>query len=575
MRTIETEVLVVGAGPSGLTAAIALARLGIGVVAVSRYRGPAHTPRAHITNIRTVEVFRDLGVEDDVKAVAHSLSFLRHNVFGVTLAGTEVARYRSYGTPADRLSDYAIASPCKPINAPQHVMEPALLVAALREGADIRYSVELARIEQTSEAVIGHVRDTSTGEALVIKAKYAIGADGGRSLVAEQLGIQFEGEAGLRSMVNMWVEADLSKYTAYRPGVLYTMMQPPTDKWAGTGTWMCVRPWDDWVFVSPGSADTPEAELLRRARATIGDPEVEIRVKNIVGWQVNHLYADRYRVGRIFIAGDAAHRHPPAGGLGTNTSVQDSYNLAWKLAFVLRGKAGEALLDTYNDERQPVGRHVVQRAMKSLHNSGSIADALAYQPGQSREEGDAAVSELFSAAPGAAARRSVLAEAVKLQNYRSNAIGVELGQHYASTAVVDDGTPFPTPKRDPELYYEPTTHPGAFVPHAYVEYQRQEISTVDLGGGGRFTVFTGIGGEPWREAAQEVGAELGIDLTVLQIGPSCEYKDVLGDWAKIREIADDGALLVRPDRYIGWRAASLSESPATELRGALKQILSL
>ena len=575
MRTIETDVLVVGAGPCGLTASVALASLGVKAITLTRYTGPAHTPRAHITNIRTVEVFRDLKIENEVKTVAHSLSFLCHNVFGTSLAGREVARYRSYGSPADRLSDYAAASPCKPINAPQHVMEPVLLAAARQRGADVRFSTELTRIEQTPEAVLAHVRERKTGEEYTIRARYAIGADGGRSLVAEQMGIRFEGEAGLRDMVNMWVEADLSKYTAYRPGVLYTMFQPGNDHWVGSGTWMCVRPWDDWIFVSPGTADTPEAELLERARLTIGDPDVQIKVKNIVGWQVNHLFATRYRVGRVFIAGDAAHRHPPAGGLGTNTSVQDSYNLAWKLAYVLSGKAGEGLLDSYHDERQPVGQFVVERAMKSLHNNASIPEALGFKPGRSPEQGWAALDELFSAAPGAAERRAELAAAVKLQNYRSNALGVELGQHYASRAIVGDGTPFPEPKRDPELFYQPTTHPGAYLPHAWIEHQRQQVSTIDLAGDGRFSLFVGIGGERWAQAAAEVAAELGLELDVRKVGVGCDYNDVLGDWTAMREVGDDGALLVRPDRHIAWRAQDLPASPATALRAALRQVLAL
>lgn len=174
--------------------------------------------------------------------------------------------------------------------------------------------------------------------------------------------------------------------------------------------------------------------------STIGDPDVAIRVKNAAHWQVNHLYATSYRKGRVFIAGDAAHRHPPSGGLGTNTSVQDAFNLVWKLRFELAGKAGPELLDSYYDERQPVGQSVVERAMKSLYNVAPVPRALGFSKGQSAEEGWASLNDLFSGRPGAEERRDALAAAVKLQDYRSNALGVELGQRYQRGALVYDGT---------------------------------------------------------------------------------------------------------------------------------------
>ena len=570
MKTISTDVLVVGAGPSGLTAATLLAEYGVSALTITRYPSTAHTPRAHITNIRTMEIFRDLGIVPNVERASQKLSFLRHNIMAHSLAGMEISRYRSYGTPADRLSDYAEASPCVPLNCPQHVMEPVLLEAARDRGADIRFSNELVDFEQTADEVKSRVRDRETGEEYFVRSRYLIGADGGRSTVAEQLGIEFEGEAGLQSMVNMWVEADLEKYTAYRPGVLYTIFQPGG---VGIGTWINVSPWNDWIFVSQGPADTPEEVLLERARATIGDADVPIRVKNIIGWQVNHLFATEYSRGRVFIAGDAAHRHPPSGGLGTNTSVQDAYNLVWKLAFVLSGKAGEELLESYHAERQPVGKAVVERAMKSLNNSSPLAKALGVRPGQSFEEGAAALRELFSDAPGAAERRDALAAGVKLQNYRSNALGVELGQRYESDAIVGDGTPFPEYARDPELYYHPTTHPGAYLPHAWIEHRQKEVSTLDLAGHGRFSLIVGIGGEPWASAAAEVAAEFGVDLPVYPVGYRCEYDDVLGDWTRIREVDDDGALLVRPDRHIAWRCKTAPDDPAGTLRAVLRQVL--
>jgi 2,4-dichlorophenol 6-monooxygenase len=152
---------------------------------------------------------------------------------------------------------------------------------------------------------------------------------------------------------------------------------------------------------------------------------------------------------------------------------------------------------------------------------------------------------------------------------------VELGQRYASGAVCDDGTPWPPSVGDPELYYQPTTHPGAALPHAWLQHGTERLSTLDLAGHGRFCLVTGIDGTAWEEAAAKARAELDLDLRVFPVGVRCEYDDVYGDWARIREIGDAGALLLRPDRHVAWRASELPVDPATELLTALRHVLSL
>jgi 2,4-dichlorophenol 6-monooxygenase len=324
-----------------------------------------------------------------------------------------------------------------------------------------------------------------------------------------------------------------------------------------------------------GEPDLSEDALIARAHATIGDPSVDVRIKSVGKWQINHVVATEYRRGRVFLAGDAAHRHPPANGLGTNTSIQDSYNLAWKLALVLRGQAGPELLDSYHDERQPVGRQVVDRAMKSVGDMLPIAQAVGFTAGQSSEDGWANLEELFSPSPVGTQRRAELNAAIQLQDYQFNTHGVELTRQYSSVAVIDDGTPWAVPDRDPELYYSPTTHPGAALPHAWLEHAGDRISTLDLAGQGRFCLITGIAGHDWDAAGAKARAEFGIDLEVYRVGPRCEYDDVYGDWNRLSEVGDAGALLVRPDRHVAWRATDLPADPATELLTALRQVLSL
>ncbi|TQL67917.1 2,4-dichlorophenol 6-monooxygenase [Nocardioides albertanoniae] len=576
--TIETDVLVVGAGPAGLTLAALLAAEGVDAITVTRYPGTAHSPRAHITNQRTMEVFRDLGIEDDVRAVATPNELMGNNVWATSFADKEIARLLTWGSGDERRTDYDLASPSAMCNIPQHILEPVLHRAAADRGADLRFSTELVAIGQDDDGVTATVRHRDTGAEQTIRAKYAVGADGGRSTVAEELGFEMDGEMGLGAAVNVWLEADLTAYTAHRPGTLYWMCQPGNDYWVGSGTWICVKPWTEWVMLfmydpSQGEPDLSEEAVVARARTTIGDPDVPITIKNISKWQINHVVARSYQQGRVFLAGDAAHRHPPANGLGTNTSIQDSFNLGWKLAHVLQGKAGPELLDTYDTERRPVGKQVVDRAMQSVRDMLPISQALGFAPEQTAEDGWRALDELFAPGADGEERRRSLDAAVALQNYQFNCHGVELDQRYASAAVTDDGTPWPAPERDPELYHHPTTHPGARLPHAWLEHDGATVSTLDLVGHGRFTVLTGIGGEPWADAAAKAAADLGVAVDVRVLGHHCEHDDVLARWVTLREIDDTGALLVRPDHHIAWRAPRLADDPAADLTAALRTAL--
>lgn len=577
---LRTDVLVVGAGPAGLAMAALLARHGVDAVTVTKYAGTAHSPRAHITNQRTVEVFRDLGIEQDVRAVATPNELMGTNVWATSFAEQEIARLLTWGSGPERHGDYDLASPSQMCNIPQHVLEPVLLEAAQRRGADIRFSTELVSVTQDDDGVDALVRHRETGTEQRVRARYLVGADGGRSTVADQLGFTFSGEAGLGAAANVWLEADLTAYTAHRPGTLYWMCQPGNDYWVGSGTWICVKPWTEWVLLfmydpAEGEPDMSHESLVARAQQTIGDPSVHVRIKATSLWQINRQVAETYRRGRAFLVGDAAHRHPPANGLGTNTSIQDSFNLAWKLAYVLQGRAGDALLDSYDAERRPVGEQVVDRAMRSVADMLPISQALGFAPGQTREEGLAALAGLYGATPEAAMRRRTLDEAVRLQNYQFNAHGVELDQRYASGAVLDDGTSWPEPARDPELYHHPTTHPGARLPHAWLTGAGEDVSTIDLAGHGALTVLTGVGGTAWVEAADKVAAELGVPITAHVIAHGEAHADTSGRWRALREIADDGVLLVRPDHHVAWRAPELTGSPLTDLERAVRHTLSL
>jgi len=276
----------------------------------------------------------------------------------------------------------------------------------------------------------------------------------------------------------------------------------------------------------------------------------------------------------VFCAGDAVHRHPPSNGLGSNTSIQDSYNLAWKLAAVLRGQAGAALLATYSTERAPVAKQIVTRANQSSREFVQFFEVLGLMDAETEEQMREQIEERKANTPRGKAKRHALVKAMELKNYEFNAHGVDMGQFYESTAIVSDGTQRPQPARDPELYYQASTVPGSHLPHVWVGDALMKLSTLDLAPYGRFTLITGIAGEAWTDAAAKVGKDLGVPLETVIIGPGRKVTDIYYDWARIREVDEDGVLLVRPDKHIGWRSMTLPDDPERALREALESLLS-
>jgi 2,4-dichlorophenol 6-monooxygenase len=310
------------------------------------------------------------------------------------------------------------------------------------------------------------------------------------------------------------------------------------------------------------------------ARQLVGDPELEIELLSANTWTVNDAYAEQLSAGRVFIMGDAAHRHPPSNGLGSNTSIQDSFNLCWKLAAVLKGAAGEALLETYNAERAPVAKQIVTRANQSIGEFGPIFEALGMTGGDDIATIKANMDARCGTGPEAEAQRAALNAAIAFKKYEFDAHGVEMNQRYCSNAIVADRQMEPDFVLDAELHYQPTTWPGARIPHSWVfDAQGGKHSTLDLTGNGQFTLLTGLGGEPWCEAAAQVGAAMGLEIACHVIGPRQTYADHTGDWARAREVGDSGCVLVRPDHHVCWRHDTMHDDPPAELSRVLSTIL--
>ena len=583
MADFTTDVLIIGTGPAGSATAALLSSYGIENMAVNRYRWLANTPRAHITNQRCMEVLRDLGQEVEDEAYMHGAhqDLMGENVFCESLAGEEIGRMKSWGKHPLSRAEHQLASPCHMIDLPQTFMEPILFGAACRRGTQARMSVEYLRHEQDAEGVTTTCLDRLSGKEFTVRSKYLVGADGGNSLVAEHENLPFEGQMGVGGSMNILFRADLSKYVAHRPSVLYWVMQPGADVGGiGMGLVRMVRPWNEWLIVwgydiNQPAPEVDEALATDVARQLVGDPELEIELISANTWTVNNMYATHMQKERVFIMGDAAHRHPPSNGLGSNTSIQDGFNLAWKLAAVLKGEAGPALLDSYSEERAPVAKQIVTRANQSIAEFGPIFEALGMAEGVKPEIMQQNLEARCDATPDAEKQREAIRDAIAFKKYEFDAHGVEMNQRYRSGAVETDGQLEPAFELDAELHYQPTTWPGARIPHVWLfdHETGDKHSTLDLSGGGKFTLFTGIGGEAWAEAVETLNAALGLDIRVHLVGPRREIEDLTGDWARAREISDSGCILVRPDHHVAWRSDAMSDDPEADLKRILSKIL--
>ena len=582
MTDIKTDVLIVGTGPAGSSTAALLSSYGIDNVLINNYSWLAGTPRAHITNQRTMEVLRDLGKEVEAEAYLHATEqdLMGENIFCTSLAGEELGRMKSWGKHPNSRAEHLLSSPSFMNDLPQTFMEPLLYKTACSRGTQSRMSTQYLSHIEDEDGVLSTCLDKLSNKEIKIRSKYLVGADGGNSKVAENIDLPFEGKMGVGGSMNILFKADLSKYVAHRPSVLYWVLQPGADIGGiGMGLVRMIRPWNEWLIVWGYDINQPAPKVdkdfaTKVARDLVGDPELEIDLLSVSTWTVNNMYAKKMSKGRVFCAGDATHRHPPSNGLGSNTSIQDGFNLAWKLAYVIKDKAGAELLDTYSIERSPIAKQIVTRANQSIAEFGPIFEALGLTDTQDPEKMKKNMDERKQNSPKAEKQRQALREAIAFKKYEFDAHGVEMNHRYKSNSVLTEGDKEPEFKKDKELFYQPTTYPGARIPHAWV-YDKTGLkhSLLDLCGKGNFSIFTGIGGEQWLKAAKNIETQLGVKIQCNIIGPDQDFEDHAGEWSSIREISDSGLILVRPDQHICWRSKDMISNSSEKLMDVMKKIL--
>ena len=585
MAVLDTPVLIVGGGGCGLSASVFLSNLGVEHVLVERREDTSHLPKAHYLNQRTMEIFRQHGVADAIFEVGCPLEKFGKVRWLTSLGGDGpldrklIHAMDAFGGGSLR-ARYDADSPVTASNYPQLRLEPLLKrEAEARAPGAIRFRHEVESWEETSDAISVTVRDRGTGEQHTINARYLIAADGGR-IFAPALGTEMAGPTNMVDMVSTHFSADLSEYWDDESLITWFLNPEGQDSW-GAGAMVQMGPtWgrnsEEWVFHFAFRPDDPERfnedQIVPRLRGLLRLPELDMKVHKISHWILDRIVAQQWRYGRIFLAGDAAHRQPPTTGLGLNTGIQDAHNLTWKLAEVLAGRAGDALLDSYESERKPVSTHGADWALLAFMNHTVIDAGIGLTPGAPVEANTQAFHALFSDTLVGAALRARAEVCINTQTWEFQAHDVEIGFSYPRGALVADGSK--APPRDPSgRIYEPTTRPGHRLPHSWIERNGERLSTHDFAGSGRWTLITGPSGEGWVKAADQVGQQIGIAISAVTISDGGDCVDIEGAWGAVRGITDAGAILVRPDNFVAFRAPDTVADPQATLTDALSMVL--
>jgi 2-polyprenyl-6-methoxyphenol hydroxylase-like FAD-dependent oxidoreductase len=533
---IETDVLIVGGSLVGLSTAMFLAWHGVPTLSVERHHGTAIHPRAGHFHLRTLEVLRSVGLERRVRAASEEQFDPDGGINAVeSLAGREIATYI-----ANLNEGVAAISPSTRLFMTQQSLEPLIRDRAVELGAALRYATELVSFEQDADGVTALIRNVVSGETEQVRAKYMVAADGNRSPVRERLGIGTRGHGHLANCITIYFHADCGHALRGRNlGVIYVFNQDLR------GFFRLVRTGDSGFLAVMTRGDMSQPDALDVAegidkercvafvRSATGMPDANVEVEDIAPWRAVAEAADRFAEGRVFLVGDAAHVMPPMGGFGGNTGVQDAHNLAWKLALVLKDLAGADLLATYNTERQPIGELAMQQAYTRY--------VLRVVPERGKEGMQPIVDDL----------------------------SMEIGYRYHSPAIISESG------SGASLYAEPRQSkamPGTRAPHVGLERAGKPISTLDLLTR-NFTVLAAPNGGVWCETARDAAAELGLAMDVHRLDRTSQISDPDGGFAEAYGLSRSGAVIVRPDGFVAWRAKDASTASKATIMGVLLSLL--
>jgi 2-polyprenyl-6-methoxyphenol hydroxylase-like FAD-dependent oxidoreductase len=535
VQEIEVPVLVVGGSLVGMSTAALLAHHGVRSLVVERHPGAAIHPRAALIMQRSMEILRSIGIEGSVLRKSTEQFEPDGAIMAVeTLAGKELAWYIPNINEGVR-----DLSPCERLFITQILLEPLLKERAQAMGVEPRFATEMVSLEEDADGVTALVRDRESQVTSTVRARYVVGADGPRSRLRDQLGVGVHGHGVLSKSVTIYFRAEVEQLLRGR-NLSVIMVVNPTFQ----GFFRIEKPYRSGFLVVHGLGDpqAPDTDIwtgltdercIELVRAGLGVEDIDVEIENVMRWQAVAEVAERFADGRVFLAGDAAHTMPPYGGYGGNTGIHDAHNLSWKLAMVLGDQAGSGLLDTYDQERRPVAAFTVEQAY-----SRYVTRAAPFLAAQGMEP--------------------VVAD-----------VNIDLGHRYHSAAVVPEDDADEAVHGDPR---EAGGVPGTRAPHVTLQRDAEQISTLDLFGRS-FVVLGGPEARAWCEGARQAAGEMGLELDAHAIGAADGPGDPDALFAGTYGIAPDGAVLVRPDGVVGWRARTGNEASPEAIASTLKAIL--
>ncbi len=557
--TTNVEVLIIGGGPVGLVSAIQLGRAGIKTVLLERRATFSVHAKAAGIQARTMEIYRQLGLANIVRKNSADWNGIFTVGWMTRLKGIELGKITVGGTQAET-DLFHSWSPETMAFCSQDIYEP-LFAAAIKEypSVELRLAAEASTITQDKDGVsVGYTsREHGNG---TVRAQYVIGADGTRSPTRHCLGIGEDALPSFGNSINVVFEADMEAYRAGREYGLFWIVNGDIQ-----GAFGYRKRGNMWFFGFEAAEGedpaiyTPE-RCIDVVRAAAGVPDLAVRVISILHWQHDQSVTKQWRGGRVFLAGDAAHRFPPHGGFGMNSGIHDSQNIVWKLVARLRWKAGGRLLDTYEAERKPVAQRNGDQCVLNTKRMAETGWLL---------KNASALAAIES--PEGEPIREKISSAIPKQREQFFSQGQQFGQLYDSSALVDDGTPV---EESTVSTYRPTGHPGARAPHFWlIDAQGKDYSTIDLYDGG-FILLAASAGEGWVAAAAQIADAMAVPLHAFHIGsPGYSQRPSGTPWESLVGVSANGALLIRPDGYVGARWTTLPDDARGVLGAALAQIL--
>ena len=554
MPQLGTQVLVIGGGPVGLSTALHLNAQGIDCILVEKHPSTATHPKASYFNVRTMEILRELGVAGDVYATAmmpQGVSFYT-SICGYKLGVLGMTDYLDH-------VERVLASTASPGCVSSQIVLEAILKEHAERAPNVRvlFNHEKLDIEQGDTGVRATILDRASGERFRIEATYAIACEGVRSSTRDALGRKLVGPPPFGHCVNIYIDADIQSLVDEPDQALFWTSTPEA-----TGGFIALGgDRHKYCFNTPyfpEHGERPEhfteERCLAKVRAALGTDELPIKILAVGPWVLCGQVIDEYRQGRIFFGGDTAHLNIPTGGFGFNTGMQETHNLAWKMAAVLRGDAPDALLDTYHQERRPIAVFNVE---KSRENAINIRDVGATFGGYVPDN-----DEIDLDTPKGRRQRAEKSAAILKQKTHFLFLGQEIGFGYwDSPLIVPDGSRHYAEDHhidDPVYIYVSNARPGARAPHCWVATAAAPDARVPLQDlfGKDFVLLTyGPRSTAWAtDVAVPVGRTVVRHYHVGAPGSDADIFDVDGAWSSVYGIDAEGAVLIRPDGHVSWRA---------------------